>query len=347
MGEHAAPYVTAAALDGFATELAKLAKKPDEARAFIDKADMEKRLEFHRMTKAKDIFGLVDDPDLKGLPDATVFEPRGGQFATTTKKKEKVVLDTHGTYEPIRYSSFGGAVRNDKDPMFDFWKRTPERFVFWRAEDYDEHELKSFAEARDKVLAAWKFDEARRLAREAATDLKARIEEKLKGVSPGSYDSETEAILRDAKLGDPFTLRGVAKLVSSPSVNPGVEMSYSPYRIPETTIKYQPAGLVDKLLGADLGKGVVFEDKPFTKVFLAIETAHDVPQIEGGEFKDAFANAKTDRKDDLWKKYFLPEHRGKFEDRVLRQLREEASPANVDEKTGLIKVDVHATEEPQ
>jgi hypothetical protein len=201
----------------------------------------------------------------------------------------------------------------------------------------------TFAQARPKVLAAWKYDHARGLAHKAATALGKQIEEKLKSVSPGSYDSETEAELRDAKLGDPFTLRGVAKLVSNPSVNPGVETSYRPYDFPETTIKYKPSGLVDQLLAAELGKGVVFEDKPFTKVYLAIESARDVPQIEGAEFKDAFANAKTERKDDLWKKYFLPEHRGKFEERLMRQLREEASPGNVDE-AGRIKLDVRANE---
>ena len=103
---------------------------------------------------------------------------------------------------------------------------SPEQILFWRSEELPAR-LRKFPEARDDVVAAWRLEKARDLARKQALELRDRInKEKLP-------PADAARLLNEAKLGEPFELDNVAQLVAPKEVRPEARTEYQRYAVPE------------------------------------------------------------------------------------------------------------------
>jgi hypothetical protein len=329
-------------LDEFAAELAKLKDKPEEARKFIDDAVKDKGLELHSMDQVKDKYGLEDDPALKELKQ----QARGYAL-------DRLLTSGGEVYSPTRFSEPTGPIGptvSEKDFEYKQWENPAsdaERFVFWRVKDVPRRKL-SFAEARPRVLEALKQLEARKLAHKAADAAADEVSRRLAaaGVAEKSqgYVDEARKLLAEEHLGEVFELNGVARLKQPPSPDPGKNYTFAPYQAPET-IPMPPPDLVDRLLDTKVGRAIVFKDLPAKRFYVALPVRRSEPTQK--DFESIFEDAAAEGKNDMWQKFFLPDFHKDFHDRLMRQLREEASPGNVDEK-GKLKFTSHdAKEEPQ
>jgi hypothetical protein len=288
------------------------------------------------MDQPKDKYGLEDDPALKELKEQAL-----------RYDLDRLLTSGGEVYSPTRFSDPSRTVVSDKDSGFEIWENPAadaERFVFWRVKDIRARKL-SFAEARPRVLEAWKLLEARKLAHKAANVAAEQAAKRLAaaGVAEKSqgYVDEARKLLAEERLGDVFELNGVARLIQPPSPDPGKNYTFTDYKVPDT-IPMSPPNLVDRLLKTEVGQAIVFKDLPAKRIYVALAVRRSEPTQK--DFDAIFEDAAVEGKNDMWQKFFLPDFHKDFHDRLMRQLREEASPGNVDDD-GKLKVASHETKE--
>jgi hypothetical protein len=360
MAQDAASTWTQQRLDEFAAGLAKLKDKPDEAKKYVaEEAVKDKGLELHEMTEPKDKYSLYDDPVIKPLKDNLNLRPPGPddeqRKPEEMRKLEELLMRGSGTYAPTRFSSITGAFEDEKAKLDfgmtagDAWKIPfGERFVFWRAKD-EPARTPRFAEARPRVIEAWRTREAQDLADKKAREVADAVSQGLQksGVAENTpaYLEHARKLFAEQQLGTPFELTGVAQLKPRPVANAGMERKFDAYKLPPDTVPMPPPSLVDRLLELDAGKALVFKDVPKKKYYVAVAVRRAEPSRE--ECAAVFADATEPGKNDMWQIYFLPEFHKEFRNKLMRQLREDASPGNVDNDGKLKFTSRDNTEESQ
>ena len=110
----------------------------------------------------------------------------------------------------------------------------------------------------------------------------------------------------DQKLGEVFELANVARLIPSPTVNPGVSAAYYPYVIPATKIPYPPSDLLDQFLALEKpGQTLVFQDLPEKHWYVAVLEERPVLSFDDRNkdkgFIDLYADASNPQKDQFWR----------------------------------------------
>src|SRR5262249_27164246 len=122
--------------------------------------------------------------------------------------------------------------------------------LWWRKEDHPARQPKDVSEGRDKIVLAYKMDEARRLAPNAANAMAAEINKEMRGKKWTVAD--VERYLREQKAkgyNEPFELDHVAQFVLPPrEVAMMMRVEYRPYEIPpdkQKLMPYAPVDLVD------------------------------------------------------------------------------------------------------
>jgi hypothetical protein len=324
-GQPSSPGLVSRDLQEFTDELAKIKNKPDaEVQAYIQKTAKERGWEVNNKAGLDDAYSIEDDPALRDVKFAIeLFLRRQNRDPRQeTPPFAKVVFDNFpaGKYIPSK-------------PLPD---GIDKYLAFWRSQDERAREL-GYDEARPRVLAAWRLLEARKLVNAEAY----RIDNELSQAEASGKMTPPEAIkyFRDQKLGEVFELADVARLIPSPTVNPGVSAAYYPYLIPASKIPYAPADLLDQFMALEKpGQTLVFQDLPEKKWYVAVLEERPILSFDDRNkdkgFIDLYADASNPQKDQFWRQYFQGQRQKEFEQKLKRQLREEAG--KVDDKGQLV-----------
>jgi hypothetical protein len=320
-----APKLVTKNLDEVVTEVAKLKSRPSEAQAYVAKAVKDFGLTEHLMAKAKTSYDLDTDPALQGLKAAVDAENQAMGAVSTSQSTTlaKVVLSGTGIYDPRRFP----------EGRFD---RVKEPFVWWRVEDLPARE-RPFDVVRDQVVAAWRFDQARALARADAE----RIEEAVKK-NVATNKSAAEAVKVVRSFGPDFELNDVARLLPVPTPDPVMGQPYQPYAVPHDLIPYPRNDFVDRLLALkEAGDVTVLRDKPAANLYVVVLEERSDPLISGSKLKlDAFLEEyrNADRSGSMWQQMFMQERRRAYVREVEKQMRIDAVGAKDIDEQGNIKL---------
>jgi hypothetical protein len=348
-------------------ELKKLAAKPEEAKAYIEKATKEYGLEHKTMTVARDEYALIDDPALaifkKGQddkPDEPVTVAKRVGFA-------RLFLNSTGTYKPVYWSSDAGDSESERAQLnrqfaefarspelakmveqqterqmegwLAFWAQSRQPVLFWRAQD-DQAHARSFKAVSDEVLQAWKHRQARLLARKAARELEAESKQRKWPTDAATREQEVKAWLDGQKLGQAFVLDNVARQLLEPrpagADKDKDKKSYRPYTVPEKDVPYAPAKFLDALLRLqEPGDATYIADQPENTLYLAVLLVRTPPSDK--EFEDAVAHPANDP---LWEEC-VRKQREDFRKAYLGKMREEAAPKEVEDGEWIDAVHKH------
>ena len=306
-------------------ELRKLGKKPAEARAYIAKAIQEYHLSIHAMPRALTVQDFLEE--LKTKKDKLNLDLlRKGilsDFGRAWNPNENTLQQTRqfinyifqgtGTYAPAP----GGRIGDTKQELY-----------FWRTEDQRAEE-RTFSQVRGEVVAAWRLDKARALARTHAEKLEAQVNKEK------ATPADAERILKEQKL-VPFELDNVTQ-VAAPAreVIPGLPTDYRPYQIPEDKaelLPYPPQDFVKQLMKLTRpGDATVVVDSPAKTFYVALLIDRTEPSI--ADFKSVYV--RSPHSDPMYM-HLVRQRREEYRKSVMEQLRREAS-ADLD-KEGRFKL---------
>jgi hypothetical protein len=323
-GMPSTPGVVSLDLQAFTEELGKIKNKPDaEVQEYIRKTVKERGWELHDKAGLDDIYSVEDDHALDDVKFAI------GLFQSRQNRDPRQVFPP---FAKVVFDDFPAGKYIPSKPLPD---GRDKYLVFWRSEDERAREL-DYDEARPRVLAAWRFQEARKLALREANRIGSDLSQKEADgqLSP----QEAIKVFRDQKLGEVFELVDVARLKPAPSANPGSSI-YFRYVMPASKIPFAPADLLDQLMALDKpGQTLVFKDLPAKKWYVAVLEERPILSFDDKSkdkgFIDAYADATIQQKDQFWRQYFEGKRQADFEEKLMRQLREEAG--RVDDKGQLI-----------
>jgi hypothetical protein len=212
----------------------------------------------------------------------------------------------------------------------DVFDRDGGRILWWRVQDDRAVEPHSLSQVRSKVVEAWRWRQARKLALAKADELAAAINAQRDKQTPG----EAVKYLRDQKLGRFFDLR-VARLTKTEKKDPIGRSPdywvYEAYKPPVDDIAYPPDSFADKV--AELkkpGEAAVVADRPKANFYVAVLTGlrPDVDTPEGlkasvDAFKLVYQNANMSL-DPLWSEKASVASRRTYRQAVIRELRSDA-----------------------
>jgi hypothetical protein len=323
-GMPSTPGVVSLDLQAFTEELGKLKNKPDaEVQDYIRKTVKERGWELHDKAGLDDVYSVEDDHALDDVKFAVgLFQQRQSR-------------DPRQVFPPFAKVVFDEFPAGKYIPSPVFPDGRDKYLVFWRSEDERAHEL-DYDDARPRVLAAWRFQEARKLALREADRIGGELSQK----EADGQLSPREAIkyFRDQKRGEVFELVDVARLKPAPTANPGSSIYYR-YAIPASQIPAAPADLLDQLMALEKpGQTLVFQDLPEKRWYVAVLEERPILSFDDKNkdkgFIDAYADATIQQKDQFWRQYFEGKRQADFEEKLMRQLREEAG--RVDDKGQLI-----------
>jgi hypothetical protein len=221
-------------------ELDSRKSRPEEARKYLAEAIKKYALEHGTTQKPRAQYDVGDDPGLAALKEAYLKaqrtqDPRARAFA-------RLFFDSARMYDAQRWS--GGMLGTGE-----------EQFLYWKTSDKAAY-VPKFAEVKDQVEAAWKFERARVLAKQEADDLAA----KARAGGKGAVAVLTQGSPHSGTL---FTLDSVARLRIRPMTRAGMSRVYEPYSPPEDKLEYPRPDLVDRLLTLkDPKQAIVFDDRP-------------------------------------------------------------------------------------
>jgi hypothetical protein len=278
-----------------------------EAAAYLKKAAQEYHLRIGGMKEPLTKFEILDAMERKkdiGLtPLYEALRKRDPNLQPSEFVEQELFVGL-GTYEPRPVAEH----RSAGDP-------TAPRILIWRTQDLPARTLK-FEQVREKVVAAWREEKARQLARRYAE----RLREELKGKGP----AQAQRILAERKhVGEMFELNRVARLVPRRETREGVATLYDPYTVPEDRRKefpHAPLDLVDDLMTLEKsGDVTVIADAPVRTFYLAVLVTRDEPTIR--QFETLYE--KSPGKDSLLNN-FLEERSLEYRQKLLEQLRREA-----------------------
>lgn len=177
--------LAAADLEKFQTELTKLGEKLTKpssdataAREFVEKFIKERGLKTGSSTEYHDQFSMGEDPGLAHLKQKAAG-PHGGtvdtiqfgrRFFYQADSRTGREIATKGLFTPQAYPS----------PVLAGPSKTDPAILVWRTAEIEDNAPKSLDAkgVREKVIAAWKLNKAKELARKAAEEL-AKKSEKL------------------------------------------------------------------------------------------------------------------------------------------------------------------------
>lgn len=181
-------------LKAFIAELTRLGAKKDksEARAYADKFLAERGLKHGGSTEFRDQYAIDEDPGLAVLADkrqrghgqSDIPVPFGRGFFQARDPRAGLSY-----YEPQVYPDGG--------PAGQLLKEFEPTYLTWRTESVEPATPREFAAARPKVEAAWRRQKARELARQAAEEVKKRIDDKLKAENALDQKGKVQQIVSD------------------------------------------------------------------------------------------------------------------------------------------------------
>ena len=303
-------------IETMAVELRKLAKKPAEARAYIAKAVQEYKLSIRAMPAARSPQDLLEE--LKDKKNTLELDPlRKGLLSQMNRPwtpAENTLQQTRGFVGYI----IQGVGTYQAIPV-DRIVETNQGFLFWRTEDIKAEE-RAYSQIRDEVVAAWKLDKARALARDRAEKLEAEVN-KMKATP-----ADAERFLKEQKLAS-FELDNVVQFtVPEREVHFRSETTYSRYKVPEDKtdlIPYPPQDLAKQLVKlARPGDTTVIVDLPAKTFYVALLVDRTEPSLS--DFKSVYA--RSPNSDPMYME-LIGRRREEYRKSVMEQIRRDAGAA--------------------
>jgi hypothetical protein len=324
-------------MEGYVQNLRKeleevLAKHSEEKLdELLKKAKSEGAIEnVHVMTTLRTKQEIVDnvEPDLADLRFAYDKSLENPLQAYGEIRPDFATLLFHPfgpTQIELQMARFGMKIEPKKVQQFlSFFRDVG--WVFFRFDDQPAR-VRPYADISKEVRDAWIFDQARKLAREAAK----RINEEIKEKYP--VPDLARRFLVEQKLGRLFDLDNVARLVGPAFAQPGRRLffgDYRPYQAPREFIAYPPPDFVDQLLKLKRrGESMVVADQPVRHFYIAV-LREDPRPPDMKDFQDVYSLQMPSKfgspilQESLWDK-MMGEKRRKYEQTLLEQLRSEAT----------------------
>jgi hypothetical protein len=277
------------------------------------------------MKKPLSKYEMLDDAELKAFKDIyqrlntkSPDEPRGDPKA---ERFADSFFAEGANYEPKDWPSYsvGGSPTT--------WASEEEPIVYWKTADEKSY-VPTFEAARAKVEKAWRFREARNLARAEAE----RVAELAKATNG---DVQKLRDLAAKKMAEFIELRGVALIhKASPSARADLSARYEDFKFPDSISmpkegQFGQGGFLAALAGLKSpGDTVVEGNQPETIIFVSTLISKQEPSL--ASFYDAYRNAKSEANRDVLLESWMQGQRLKFRYDIMKQLREEASPDVVD-----------------
>jgi hypothetical protein len=227
-----------------------------------------------RSQELRDFYSLPSDPGLKQLVDSyqkIVNDPRlvleardplNERVSVFFFKPTIAFSQSMSLFEP-RYFPSG-------EPP---WKRANlSEFPITLAWKFEQTDARTppFEEAKPAVLAAWKFDKARVLAKESADKLASGL---------GALGGDVQKIRDIVSKLPTFEIKGAARLNPIRSSEFGLT-KYYPYEPPIEHIRYPTKTFNSELFALQdkpLGSAVVIDDLPKANYYIAVSTRIGVP----------------------------------------------------------------------
>jgi hypothetical protein len=295
------------------TELVKLKGKDRAAiKAYLDGVVKEHHLAYRAMPKALPRQTIIDD--LK----------RKADLGLGTLQQEFLSREPGLKVEDFVGDLFRGQGTYEAVPLPGMQQGKPE-FLYWRYEDHPAR-TRPYSVVRDEVEKAWRFEQARKLARQEAERLEAKIN------SDKMSPADAERFLREQKLGELFELDNVAQLVPpTREVHEFTRTEYRPYRVPEDMaekLPSPPGDMVKQLLTLKRpGEATYITDLPAKNFYVAVLFNRDEPTVK--QFVRLYEKSPT--QDTLYPR-FVATRREEHRRAVMEQLRREASGGKVDKE---------------
>ena len=213
---------------------------------------------------------------------------------------------------------------------------TKQELRFWRSKDFKADD-QTFEQVRKEVVAAWKLDKARALARKEAEKFEAEVN-KLKATP-----ADAERYLKEQKL-TPFELEKVAQ-VTAPALEPlsGLPTEYRRYEVPEDKFElfpYPPRDFPKPLMKLTrLGDATVVVDMPAKTFYVSVLVDRKEPDLV--EFKSVYVRSPGS---DPMYMALQGQRRDEYRKSVMEQLRRDAG-ADLD-KDGRYKLPESVRKDP-
>jgi hypothetical protein len=297
-------------LEALRAELAKKRGSPKEAKEIIAKAVKEHHLTHLSMPEARSHHVLLDLLTRKGGAPELRLDRLKEVVTRHLSDPDRVRTERFVNTLFARPGTFEGELREGTP-----YER--EELLWWRSEDLPARP-RDYQDVRDQVVAAWRLEKARQLARREAERLEAAIN--AKKWTP----ADTERFLREQKLGEPFELDDVSQLVTPREVQAAGPTEYREYRVPDEKLEYMrypPADLAKQLLTLKRpGESTVIADQPGKHFYVSVLIARSEPTI--GEFEKLMSRTPT--QDSLHGRFMLLQM-AEYRKNVLEQLRREAA----------------------
>jgi hypothetical protein len=251
-------------------------------------------------------FQIADDPGLAGLKagfysgSGISDDSKGKQFASRLFSDQTSSLGQPKATEQKLYT-----------PSEIFGSHAT--FVYWTTEDQPARD-RTFAEARDKVEAAWRLSKARELADAEAKKIADQARQTKGDPLPRLIEESTRV---HGKIG---SLDGISRLRKSPTPTPGMEGDYSPYKVPEAVIEYPPNDFTDQVLKLkEKGDVLVLSDQPKSRYFVVALSERIEPTM-----KDFYDNTNPGLQTNPLLHMFEQEKRKEYRRDAIVRLREQA-----------------------
>jgi hypothetical protein len=299
-------------------ELAKFRGRANAGKEYVAKAAKEHHLKHHAMPEPMTQDAIVEavkrkkkDVGLAPLRDALSKSERLDRVEQFVNWIANVSMGQQrsGTYDPIPFTSREG-------------DRT--EFVVWRSQDLPARS-REFHQVRGEVLAAWKLEKARQLARDEAQKIEAEINK------AKANAADAVRILNEQKQGEVFELDNIAQLVPPREVLAARRTEYSAYQVPDdkqALFEFPPPDLAKQLLALKRpGQATVIVDQPAKNFYVAVLLERSEPTM--ADFKAVYA--RTPKEDTMYT-FFLAQRRADYRRQVLEQLRREAGEVDKDGK---------------
>ncbi|MFL5243547.1 MAG: hypothetical protein ACJ8FY_15690 [Gemmataceae bacterium] len=272
------------------------------------------------MPKPRSRYEMVDDPELKPLKDIYLrlngsslsgprSDPKGEHFPDSFFSEEP-------KYEAKEWPSDAAGGSHTT------WVSEEEPYVYWKVED-DKAYVPTFEAARAKVEKAWRFREARKLARQEA-DKAAELARATKG------DVQKLRDLAAKEKANFLELHAVARLLQSPSAQPDLKYKYEDFKFPESISMPKESrpgekGFLTELVELkDPGDTVLEGNEPEDIFYVSTLISKQEPSIAA--FYDAYRNAKSEAGRDVLLESWMQNQRQKLRFDITNQLRAEACP---------------------
>jgi hypothetical protein len=264
-------------LNALKKELDSRKSRPEEARKYLAEAIKKYDLQHGVSEKPRDRFDIAEDSGLTPLKDSYMKNQQPPDVRA--RGFFQLFFDQARVYDAERWP------RDLETSFGEFrWPSSEEPFLYWKTTDKAAY-VPKFAEVKGQVEAAWKFEQARALAKKEADELAEKARANPKGavavLTQGSPHSGTM-----------FTLDSVARLRPKLMSRIGQNRVYEPYTVPDDKIEYPRSDLVDRLLTLKEPKqAIVLEDRPEAHYYVAaeVEGTYRVPTIE--QFYNIYRNA--------------------------------------------------------